>query len=176
MADDRELYELFAQGNRDAFETLFSRYQREVFGWIYRIVRDQGDAEDLTVETFWKIYAARARFDPAKSFGAWARRIATNLALSRLRRSRRHEPLLFEPSAPRTADPAESQHLRLAIESAMAELSPKLHVVATLALVEEMPYEEIAEALGLSREAVKSRVFRALKKLRRSLEGKGIEP
>jgi RNA polymerase sigma factor (sigma-70 family) len=76
-----ELLERFARGEHDAFETLFHRFQGEVFGWIMRIVRDCGIAEDLTVEAFWKMHRAHARFDPARSFGAWVRGIATNLAL-----------------------------------------------------------------------------------------------
>lgn len=186
MSDDREIYERFVHGDLHAFEILFARHQQEVFGWVYRIVRDRGEAEELTVEAFWKIYAARARFDETRSFGAWARRIATRLALNRLRSLRRPGPgvagswaagpLLVEPRAPRPADPVEREDLRVQIASALAELSPKLRLVATLALVEEVPYEEIAASLGLSREAVKSRVFRAVKKLRKTLEARGITP
>src|SRR6266851_9285919 len=60
----------FSHGDLDAFEALFRRHQSEVYGWIVRIVRDPAAAEDLTVETFWRIYRARARFDPTRSFGA----------------------------------------------------------------------------------------------------------
>src|SRR5215471_12566414 len=77
--------ERFAAGEVEAFESLFRQHQREVYGWIVRIVRDGGTAEDLTVETFWRIYRAHARFDPARSFGPWARRIATNAALDHLK-------------------------------------------------------------------------------------------
>jgi len=176
VSNDRQIYERFVHGDVAAFELLFARHQREVFGWVYRIVRDRSEAEDLTVETFWKIYAARSRFDKGRSFGAWARRIATNLALNRLRARRRDEPLRFEPRAPRAADPVEAADLRDAIGSALAGLTPRLRLVATLALVEELSYEEIATSLGLSREAVKSRVFRALRKLRQALREKGIGP
>ena len=105
--DDRDLYERFVEGDLDAFETLFRRYETEVYGWVYRIVRRQAEAEELTVETFWQIYRARARFSPARGFGPWARRIATNLALNRLRTLGRYEPFPAEPAAPSTADPAE---------------------------------------------------------------------
>ncbi len=176
VSDDREVYKRFVHGDLRAFEILFSRHQQEVFGWVYRIVRDWSEAEDLTVEAFWRIYVARARFDENRSFAAWARRIATNLALNRLRSLRHHEPLLLEPQAPRTSDLVEQEDLRVNIESALAGLPPKLRLVATLALVEELPYEEIAQSLGLSREAVKSRVFRAVRKLRKALEAKGIRP
>src|ERR1700690_4094251 len=91
-----ELLERFAHGDKDAFETLFRQYQGEVFGWVMRIVRDRGAAEDLTVEALWKMYRAHARFDPARSFGAWARRIATNLALDHLRKMRREVPLVID--------------------------------------------------------------------------------
>jgi RNA polymerase sigma factor (sigma-70 family) len=67
----------FTQGDVRAFETLFRKHQGSVYRWIVRIVRDPAAAEDLTLETLWRIYRARARFDPRRPFGAWARRIAT---------------------------------------------------------------------------------------------------
>lgn len=69
------------EGDLNAFEALFRQFEGEVYGWIVRIVRDKGIAEDLTVETFWRVYWAHARFHPERNFGAWARRIATNAAL-----------------------------------------------------------------------------------------------
>jgi RNA polymerase sigma factor (sigma-70 family) len=88
-----ELLERFAAGDLEAFEELFRLHQKQVYAWIVRIVRDSGIAEDLTVETFWRIYRSRARFDPGSSFGAWAYRIATNAALDHLRRARRETEL-----------------------------------------------------------------------------------
>jgi len=171
-----ELLERFAQGELEAFETLFRQFQGEVFGWIIRIVRDPGIAEDLTVETFWRIYRARVRFDPARSFGAWARRIATNAAIDYLK-TVRPEVLLTENHAPKMPpNPAVQRDLRDRIEQAFAHLPAKLQVVARLALIEEQPYEEIAGALGISVGAVKSRVFRAVRLLRRKLKRMGIEP
>src|SRR5881227_1750662 len=82
---DHALLERFAQGDVVAFEALFREFQGPVYGWIMRIVRDRGAAEELTVETFWRAWNARARFDPQREFGAWARRIASNLALNHLR-------------------------------------------------------------------------------------------
>src|SRR5579863_7940590 len=73
------------QGDLDAFEALFRQHQRAVYGWILRIVRNPAAAEDLTVETFWRIHRAHARFDPARGFEGWARRIATHAALDWLR-------------------------------------------------------------------------------------------
>jgi RNA polymerase sigma-70 factor (ECF subfamily) len=73
-----DLLERFATGDLEAFETLFQQFHRDVYGWVVRLTRDPGAAEDLTVEVFWRIYRSHARFDPSRSFGAWARRIASN--------------------------------------------------------------------------------------------------
>ncbi len=172
--------EQFTRGDLQAFETLFRQHQGEVYGWIVRIVRDPGAAEDLTIETFWRIYRARARFDPRRPFGPWARRIATNLALEHLSTRRAEKPLddSFPPreAAVSAPDPAVSADVRAKVAQAFGELPAKLRVAATLAMIEETPYAEIAEALEISINGVKSRVFRAVRMLRRSLEERGVRP
>jgi RNA polymerase sigma factor (sigma-70 family) len=171
-----EVLERFAQGDLNAFEALFRQFEGEVYGWIVRIVRNRGIAEDLTVETFWRIYRAHARFDPERNFGAWARRIATNAALDHLKTDRREVALPDGLAAGVQADPAVLREVHEQIERAFDELPARLRVAATLALVEEESYEQIAEALGISAGAAKSRVFRAVRLLRRKLKGLGLEP
>lgn len=94
-----ELFERFALGDTDAFETVFGQFQGEVYRWILRIVRDPAAAEDLTIETFWRIYRSRARFDAKRGFGAWAHRIAIHLAFSHLKTAGRHTSLVHEAPA-----------------------------------------------------------------------------
>lgn len=171
-----ELLERFARGELEAFEALFRQFQGEVYGWVVRIVRDRGIAEDLTVETFWRIYRAHARFDPACGFGPWARRIATNTAIDQLKRVRPEVPLIENASPESPADPVVQRDLHDRIARAFSELPAKHRVAATLALIEERPYEEIAEALGISVGGVKSRVFRAVRELRAKLKRMGLEP
>ena len=171
-----DLLERFAEGRLEAFETLFRQFQGPVFAWIVRIVRDRGVAEDLTVETFWRIHRARARFDPRSPFGAWARRIATNAALDHVRRAPAEVELSRHLTDGEPEDPGMRQETREGIERAFRRLPPKLQVTAVLALIEERPYQEIAEALGTSEGTVKSRVFRAVRLLRNSLKRMGIEP
>jgi RNA polymerase sigma-70 factor, ECF subfamily len=171
-----ELLKRFASGELEAFETLFRQFQGEVYGWIVRIVRDRGVAEDLTVETFWRIYRARARFDPQRNFGPWARRIAANVALDHLKRARREIALPENLSQGAQPDPAVRRDTRERVNRAFRQLPAKYQVAATLALIEEEPYEQIAEALGISVGAVKSRVFRAVRLLRRKLQRLGVEP
>jgi RNA polymerase sigma-70 factor (ECF subfamily) len=166
----------FCHGDLDAFEALFRRHQCEVYGWIVHIVRDPAAAEDLTIETFWRIYRAHARFDPTRSFGSWARRIATNAALDHLKTVRPEMDLPDDLPSPTLPDPGISEELRRKTARAFRRLPPKLQVAATLALIEEQPYKEISEALGISTGAVKLRVFRALRLLRKELKRQGVEP
>ena len=177
---DRGLLDSFVNGDRDAFETLFRRYEREVYRWIMRIVREPGAAEDAVVESFWRAYRGRARFDPSRSFGAWMRRIATNVAIDQLNASRRRRwisladvgrvPASRMPSRAGPADFELADHIR----RAFAALPPKLRVVATLALVEECPHAEIADALDVPIGTVKSRLFRATRQLREELARLGV--
>jgi len=171
-----EVLRQFCRGEIEAFESLFRQHQGEVYRWILRMVRDPAIAEDLTVETFWRIYKSHARFDPTRSFEAWARRIGSNAALDHLRSKPRETELPDEmPQAPQP-DPGISQELRRKTAQAFERLPPKLRIAATLALIEEQPYAEVAGALGISTGAVKLRVFRALRVLRKHLRRQGIEP
>lgn len=170
-----ELLERFTTGDVEAFEMLFQQYQKDVYGWIMRIVRNPTIAEELAVETFWRVYRSRARFDPARSFGAWARRIATNLALDYLKHAGSEVEFSENNSPESPPDPAVRQDTRKRIRQAFNQLPPKLRLTATLALVEEIPYEEIAESLGIPVGTVKSRVFRATRLLRSKLKQLGEE-
>ena len=163
----------FVQGDLEAFESLFKRFEAEVYRWIMRIVRDPTGAEDVLVEAFSRAYRGRARFDPSRSFGAWMRQIATNAARDHLRAARRRPPSLAVHdgiAAPAAVDRDVSDAVSLAFD----RLPPKLRVVAALALIEERPYTEIADALSLPMGTVKSRVFRAIRLLRTELVRAGI--
>lgn len=154
-----ELLKRFTQGDLEAFETLFRQFQGQVYGWILRIVRDRGIAEDLTVETFWRIYRARARFDPEATFGAWARRIATNLAIDHLRRRRPEQELPEQLPQEDSPDPALQQETREQIQRAFRRLPATLQAAATLALID-----------------IRLRVFLAVRILRKQLDRMCVKP
>ena len=169
-----ELLRRFALGEIEAFETLVRQFQGDIYSWTVRIVRDPGIAEDLTVETLWRIYRARHQFRPDGNFGAWARRIATNLAIDHVRRKQPDQNLVVEPAARAQPDHLLQHDTQEKIQQAFHCLPARLRVAATLALVEEQPYDEIAAALGISVGAVKVRVFRAVRILRRRLAQVGL--
>src|SRR5262249_59255768 len=164
-----DLLERFAAGDLDAFESLFRQHQAAVYRWIVRIIRDSASAEDLTVETFLRAYRSHGRFRPDGNFEAWLRRIATNAALDHLRRARFHVELPEDLPADVTPDTVEQKEERIAIRNAFATLPPRLRVVVQLGLVEEEPYRSIADSLGISESAVKLRMFRAVRILRKKL-------
>jgi RNA polymerase sigma-70 factor (ECF subfamily) len=176
----KNVLDLFRQGDADAFEVLFREHQSTVFRWILRIVRDTGTAEDLTVETFFKIYRAHARFDSARGFEPWARRIATHVALDWMRARKPEREFTPEMAsmlaAQNPGDPGIQAEIRVKTAQAFTRLPPKLRVAAVLAVIEEQPHKVIAESLGITVTAVKLRVFRALRLLRKDLDRQGIRP
>jgi RNA polymerase sigma-70 factor, ECF subfamily len=171
-----ELLKRFAEGDLDAFEALFRQYQGDVYRWIVRMVRDPAAAEDLTVDTFWRVHRAHVRFDPQGNFGAWLRRIATNVALDHLRRARPTVALLEDLPAEGKPDTVLQQQVRTQILRAFAGLPPRLRIVLQLGLIEDQAYLEIAESLGISLAAVKLRMFRGVRMLRKKLEQQGVRP
>lgn len=177
MADepDGELLRRFVHGDREAFEALFTAFHAEVHRWALRIVRDASAADDVVVEAFWRSYRGRARFDASRSFGAWMRRIATNAARDHLRTARRHA-VRRRSSPDAQAASAPDRGVAEAVERALRRLPPRLQEVVTLALIEERPYAEIADALEIPVGTVKSRVFRATRALRLELTRLGIQP
>lgn len=171
-----ELLERFAAGELDAFEALFRQYQGEVYRWIVRVVRDPAAAEDLTVETFWRVHRAHARFHADGNFSAWLRRIATNVALDHLRSGCPTVELMGDVPAEEKPDAVVQQEVRKKILRAFAELPARLRIVVQLALIEDEPYQEIAESLGISLAAVKLRMYRGVRLLRKKLEKQGVRP
>ena len=171
---DPGVLEGFVRGDEGAFELVYRRFQGDVFRWVVRIVRDGTGAEDVVVEAFWRAYRGRARLDPTRSFGAWMRRVATNAALDHLRSVRREAKTRDLPSPVSGSD--DDGALADALAVAFRRLSPRLQVVATLALVEGLAHAEIADALGVPLGTVKSRVFRATRALINERQRLGVRP
>ncbi len=172
---DRELLRRFVQGDQDAFESLFRQFESEVYRWILRIVRNASNAEDILIEAFWRAYRGRVSFDSSRSFGGWMRRIATNAACDHLRVMRPSASWITAADCiegPKSADRVLGESIALAFR----KLSPKLQIVATLALIEGQSHAEIAEALDLPVGTVKSRLSRGVHALRKELARLGIRP
>lgn len=187
--DESGLVARFQQGDEAAFEELFRRYREAIHAVAWRFCGDNEEALDIVQEAFIRAYRNASGFRAESGFYSWVRRIATNIAIDRLRA--RHdgdagaleEETLAEqalaPDAARLAgeDPAEraaGSELAGALEEALKELGPEHRTTLVLHANEGLSYKEIAEAMDCPVGTVMSRLFYARKtlaeKLRRYLE------
>ena len=167
-------------GDDASFELLLQRYRTPVINFLFRMVRDPAVAEDLAQEVFIRVYRARESYAPSAKFTTWLFRIASNLALNRIRDTR-HQQLEVSLDAPVGEDDSgmdlPARELRVDqimlerdrarfIRRAVEALPEKQRVAVFLHKYEEMDYSEIANVLGCSEAALKSLLFRAYEALR----------
>jgi len=163
------------KGDLGAFEEVVRRYQRRVYGVALRIVRAHDVADDVAQEAFVRAWRSLDRFDLSRPFGPWICRIAANLAVNHVRSPRAREEGLPDGHAETpSADPGPlgailDAEAKRVLDEAVAGLGPEQRAVFVLRAVEEMSYDEIAEALGISPGTVMSRLFRARERLARAL-------
>jgi RNA polymerase sigma-70 factor, ECF subfamily len=172
-------------GDEQSFALLLQRYRSPLVNFLYRMVRNREQAEDLAQEVFIRVYRARADYVPSAKFTTWLFRIATNLALNSLRDTR-HQRMEISLDAPVTADaeggderaldvadkhPDIEQHLveesrKTMIKHAIDKLPEKQRAAVLLHKYQELDYGEIAKILSCSESALKSLLFRAYETLR----------
>jgi RNA polymerase sigma-70 factor (ECF subfamily) len=169
-------------GDSDAFRLLVEQHSRLVFRVAYRMTGNEHDADDVVQETFLRAYKQLGRFEERANFGTWLHRIAVNCALDLLRsrgRLDRHyggDPEEAEMmGAISSSDPQQdrlllSAELRDQVTAAMEKLSGNERTAFVLRHFEGMPVEEIGKTLGIQVNAAKHTIFRAVRKLRESLE------
>lgn len=158
---------------RDLVADLFEQYHIPVFAYLYRLVGDREWAHDLSQETFLRLFRARHRLPQVENQRAWVYRIATNVAFNALKRQRRFTWLPWrkaDASHLTGPDPTEQTDRRLAVEQALAELPPHYRSPLLLHSHYGFSVREVAEALDISQEAVKTRLYRAREMFRRAYE------
>ncbi|HEX6927418.1 MAG TPA: sigma-70 family RNA polymerase sigma factor [Longimicrobiaceae bacterium] len=173
---DEELFELYQEGDHEAFTNLVNRYEPLIKGFLFKRLKDEERVQDLAQDTFLRVHRARERYDSGRKFSTWIYTIASNLLKNEYRnRSRRRETafsdLRAEGTAPRpvefesdSVDPerfAYRGELREAIEEAIDQLEDHHRIPFVMREVEDRTYEEISEAIGVPVGTVKSRLFRA---------------
>ncbi|MER6387119.1 RNA polymerase sigma factor [Streptomyces sp. NPDC001523] len=165
--DDGLLTVRAAEGDEEAFEALVHRYGPRMLRLATRLLGSGTEAEDAVQEAFVSAWRKLPEFRGEAGFGTWIHRIVTNRCLNALRTRRPVTDLdtVPEPAAPdHQASPAraaESHAAAEALTGAMAGLSSEQRVCWVLREVEGVPYETIADMVGISQEAVRARVFRA---------------
>ena len=174
---DVQLMLRVAEGDQRAFEILVEKHRRNVLNLVYRYLGDANAAEDGAQDVFVKVYKARAKYNPMAKFSTWLYRITANHCLNVIR-AKKSRPKIAEPiedlvEHPQTENPDAGLHrqeMRAAVKEAIESLPAQQRMAVLLARFEELSYNEIAETMELSLEAVKSLLFRAKENLQRILE------
>jgi|UniRef100_A0A7V3YFH4 RNA polymerase sigma-70 factor (ECF subfamily) len=180
---DREIIQEVLNGNKDLFAVLVARYEKPIFNYVYGLVRQRQDAEDLTQEAFVKAFFALRTYRDSFEFSTWMYRIARNVCLDYFRRQKirsffsLNTPVGEEEDElgdflPEGKDPEEGvlkEELLERVSQAVGQLPLKFREVIVLRYVEELSYEEIARILDVPVGTVKTYLHRAKAKLRELL-------
>ena len=169
-------------GDSDAFRLLVERHQRRVFAIALGLVRDEQDAREIAQEAFLRVHKGLPQFHGGSSFFTWLYRIVTNLSIDLMRKPSRREAelhfaleiddndaALLPPAENDPYDAVRRTQLSARINDALEQLPPYHRGVILMREVEGMSYEEMAEAMRVSKGTIMSRLFHARKKLQRAL-------
>lgn len=182
--EDRALIDRARSGDKRAFRELVERHQRRAFAIALGLVRDENDAREVVQEAFLRVFRGIDSFHGGSSFFTWLYRIVTNLAIDFMRKPARRDqeldetreikdeldiPLLARIDGADPADVVRRGEIRARIQSALDALPPYHRGVILMREVEGMSYEEMAQAMGVSKGTIMSRLFHARQKLQRAL-------
>jgi RNA polymerase sigma-70 factor (ECF subfamily) len=177
---DDDLMSRFCRGEEAAFDLLYQRHAAPVLAFLTRMVRDAALAEDLLQTTFLSFVRARGRYEPGTNVRAWVYAIATNAGRDALRRRRARPERLSDTGAPvdapvdapAPADPAVAR----ALEEALMKLPVDQREAVVLHKLQELSFDEIATALGITVGAAKVRAHRGYQRLRELLAPLEVTP
>ncbi len=181
QVNDSELVSLYVQGNEKAFAKLVQRHKSKIYTTIYLIVKDQYVAEDLLQDTFVKAVEVlkSGRYNDEGKFLPWILRIAHNLAIDYFRREKRYPEVVFEDGSSVfntlefSDDSVESYQIRQETHEHLRELIQRLpesqREVLVMRHYEDLSFQEIADATGVSINTALGRMRYALINLRKQL-------
>jgi RNA polymerase sigma-70 factor (ECF subfamily) len=182
--EDRVLVVQAKTGDKKAFRKLVERHQRRAFAIAIGLVRDESDAHEIVQEAFLRVFRGLEAFEGGSSFFTWLYRIVSNLSIDVMRKPSRREtealdpawlddgidqPLIARIDGADPEDAVRRAEIYARIESALSDLPPYHRGVILMREVEGMSYEEMAEAMGVSKGTIMSRLFHARRKLQRAL-------
>ncbi len=167
--EDRDLIARARRGGVDAFNLLVSRWEKRIFNYLLRLVRNREDALDVSQEVFLKVFQNLKKLEDPDRFSSWLFRIAHNEAYSLLRRARPEGEMTVEPSMGEESGRLFPAELSLAVESALERLSADQREAVLLKVYQGFKFEEMSEILGCPVSTVKSRVYTALDLLKNVL-------
>lgn len=169
-------------GDEAAFGELVQKYQKRVYALTVRMCPTPELAEEAAQETFLSAWQGLPFFRGDSAFSTWLYRLASNACVDLLRKERRHQGTSLDDDTvgaeipdtkPTPEEAAETKELRAQIEAGLRQLSPEHRAVLILREIQQLNYEEIADALSLDLGTVKSRISRGRRQLRDFLKEQG---
>jgi RNA polymerase sigma-70 factor (ECF subfamily) len=177
---DEELMLVLSQGDQEGLAELVRRYQSDLFRFCLHYLKDAERAKDLAQETFIRVYTARDRFDQTRKFRPWVLCIARNLCLNEIKRkkavsmesleeyassSRDGSGGLFESSADGPDEQLATLERNDLVHKALAELDDESREIVKLRFFERLQAKEIADVIGSTEGAVRTRLHRILRSM-----------
>ncbi|MCX8084192.1 MAG: sigma-70 family RNA polymerase sigma factor [Calditerrivibrio sp.] len=183
---DQTIVDAILNGDSDAFEFLILKYQRQLYGTILNLVKDEDLAQDILQETFLKAYENLHTLRNKEQFYSWLKKIAINASLMKLEKGKRYvdmydeeqeeDDYFFNIQTDDTNPEKEllDEELRRYVRRFVDSLPSKLKNVIILREVEDLSYEEIAEILKIPIGTVRSRLFNARQIIKERLIKQGL--
>ena len=176
---DRDLVDAARRGDREAFRTLFERYNRRAYALALGVLRQPDDALDVVQDAFIKAHKHLDRFEGSSSFYTWLYRIVMNLAIDQLRKRKRTTELTEEAEEAEgglasrlLGNPGRAlidKEIRARIDAALTALSDNHRAVLVMRELEGLSYDEMAAVMGCSKGTIMSRLFHARKNMQKQL-------
>ena len=172
---DERLIEAIRRNDYVSYNKLFERYYGRLCQYVYSLLMDKSDTEDIVQELFLNIWKNRERIEIKENVGGYLYKMAKHLALNHLR-SKVYLNNLAETPAQLSydADRVESEEIRIALYSCIDHLPGRCKEVLLLHRIKGLKQKEISEKLDVSIKTIKNQIWISLQKLRRCLELKGI--
>ncbi len=167
--EDRDLITKARRGDVESYNLLISRWDRRIFNYLLRLVKDREDARDLAQDVFLKAYQNLNKLEDPSRFSPWLYRIAHNEAYSLLRKNRPETEMGEERAQSLPGRRMLPIEVGLAVSTAMARLTEDQRETVVLKIYEGFKFEEMAEILACPVSTIKSRLYTALDLLKESL-------
>lgn len=174
-SEDLHLIKNISQGDSKSFESLMLKYQKLVYGFNMKMLKNKEIAEDITQETWVKLVRNAHQFKPTGSVKSWVLSISRNLVIDHFRQTKKWMDLddeKWDSIADTQSDIEELfalQERSEALKSAFDELSENQKIILSMILIEELNQSEVSVKLGISVGAVKASLFRAREQLRKTM-------
>jgi len=186
VGDDQTLMRQLQEGDEAALEQIVRRWEQPMLNFFYRSVGDLDVAEDLRQDLFVRLYTYRSSYRGDGTFRAWLYQLATNLLRSYLRRPKpalsldsnepdgESKPLEMHDRAPQASEIVQRRQSEQIVRQMLDSLSLEDREALVLRFFEGLPYGEICQALGVAESSAKSRVYRAIERLRKMVASQGL--